>query len=257
VLVLLAPSEGKTAPPAGSAPVDLERLAFPQLAPQRAQLIAKLTRVANGNPKRALAALGLSAGQAAEIERDRDLLGAPAAPAAEVYSGVLYQHLDLASLTAPQRRRASERMLVASALWGVVGLDDRIPAYRLGIGASLPRTKGLAAWWKPALTKALPADALVLDLRSQAYASAWRPPRGEVVEVRAFVDAGGKRTPVSHMAKAIRGEVARMVARAAKAPESPEQAAALVEAAGERVELTPPAKPGAAWRLDVLRATAV
>ena len=48
----------------------------------------------------AVAMLGLSAGQAGEVEVDAGLRGAPAAPAAEVYTGVLYDRLGLPSLPA-------------------------------------------------------------------------------------------------------------------------------------------------------------
>ena len=253
MIVLLAPSEGKQPAPEGSAPVDLEALAHPELTERRTALVAKLERVSAGAPKRALAALGLSAGQAGELARNADLLGAPAAPAAEVYAGVLYQHLALGTLGTAARRRADERLLVASALWGVVSLADRIPAYRLSIGATLPRIPNLARWWRPALAKALPADAFVVDLRSAAYAAAWRPARGTVVEVKAFDESSGTRKPVSHMAKAVRGEVARLLAQERAAPETPEAVAALVERAGERVELTPPRRPGAPWSLDIVR----
>ena len=41
------------------------------------------------------------------------------------------------------------------------------------------------------------------------------------------------------MAKAVRGEVARALLEAKKAPETPEAAAAIAEAAGFTVELTP------------------
>jgi cytoplasmic iron level regulating protein YaaA (DUF328/UPF0246 family) len=254
VLVLLPPSEGKAPAPAGAPPVDLAALSHPSLTAKRERLLTVLTKVAGGQPRRALAALGLSAGQADELERDRDLLGAPAAPAADVYTGVLYQHLDLATLSPAARARAAERLLVASALWGVVRLDDRIPAYRLSMGAKLPRVGGLAAYWRPALAKALPDDALVVDLRSQTYASAWRPAHGTVVEVRAFVETGGTRKVITHMAKATRGDVARILAKARSVARDPEGVAGLVEAAGHRVELGAPERTGAPWRLDAILA---
>ena len=251
MLILLAPSEGKT-PPDGP-PADLEALAFPELGRRRRLLIERLDRLAAGSPTRALAALGLSAGQAAEAQRNRDLLAAPAGPAGEVYSGVLYQHLDLGSLRGGAATRASERLYVASALWGVVAIGDRIPAYRLSMGARLPRIGPLAAWWRPALAAALPADAFVVDLRSGAYAAAWRPAAGTLVEVRAFTGRGSARRPISHMAKAVRGEVARaLVERRARA-RTPQDVAATVEAAGERVELVAPARAGGAWALEVTR----
>ena len=57
--------------------------------------------------------------------------------------------------------------------------------------------------------------------------------------MRAFSEVKGKRKPVSHMAKATRGEVARALLEAKKPPESPEAAASITEAAGFTVELTP------------------
>ena len=252
MFVLLAPSEGKTAP--SGPPVDLERLAFPALNPRRADLIERLARLAAGRPATALKRLGLSPGQTAELELDRDLLDAPAGPAGEVYTGVLYQHLDLPTLGPAAARRAAERLYVASALWGVVSIGDRIPAYRLSIGATLPRRPSLAAWWRPALTAALPADAFVVDLRSAAYAAAWRPAEGTVVEVRAFSEAGGRRRPISHMAKAVRGELARCLVQRPRPAATPEDVASAFAATGERVELRPPAASRGAWRLDVLRA---
>src|SRR5215210_6197525 len=137
VLVLLPPSEGKR-PPATGRPLDLGELAFPALTDRRVRALAALQRLARGPRTRALRELGLSPAQAGDLERDASLSDSPAAPAGEVYTGVLYQHLDLATLTPGALARAPEHVVVASALWGVIALDDRIPAYRLSIGARLP-----------------------------------------------------------------------------------------------------------------------
>jgi hypothetical protein len=222
VLVLLPPSEGKTAPSAG-APVDLGELAFPELAKQRERLLNALVRVSSGREASALKALGLSKGQAGELALNAGLRTAPAAPAAEVYTGVLFERLKLTGLPA----QARERVLIASALWGVVRPDDRIPAYRMSIGARLPRTPALAAHWRPHLTKTLPDEGLIVDLRSGGYAAAWTPRAAERVTVRAFTPDG---TTISHMVKAVRGDVARVLLRqpAATAAEVEE----IVRAAG-------------------------
>jgi cytoplasmic iron level regulating protein YaaA (DUF328/UPF0246 family) len=254
VLVLLPPSEGKRAPSAG-APVDLGALAFAdEVGARRAKALAALVKLAGGNRKRALGHLGLTPGLSAEVDRDAALLDAPAAPAGEVYVGVLFQHLDLATLSPAARARAREQVLVASALWGVVALEDRIPAYRLSIGARLPalRSGGLAAWWRPALAKALPDEpgSLVVDLRSGGYAAAWRPRRATLVEVKAST-AQGK--PISHMAKAVRGSVARRLLEAPSAATAPADVARLADGDGVgRVELHEPVRPGAAWTIDVI-----
>jgi len=236
VLILLPPSEGKTVP-AGGSPVDLGELAYAgELRERREGLLDALEALSGMSAKRAIEKLAISPGQADEIEVDAKLRRAPAAAAADVYSGVLYDRLGLPGLSA----RARSRVLIASALWGVVRPDDRIPYYRLSAKARLDRIGSIAAWWRQALAAALPDEEgeLVVDMRSGAYAAAWKPKRATVLAVRAFSEQGGKRKPVSHMAKAVRGEVARALLKAKKAPSDAEGAAAIVEAAGFRVELS-------------------
>lgn len=256
MLVLLPPSEGKRAPGVG-APIDLATLTLPALTQRREKALRALVRMAGGSRRRAVENLGLSAGQASEVDRDAALLTAPAAPAGEVYTGVLFQHLDLPTLTPAALARAREQVLVASALWGVVALDDRIPAYRLSIGARIPALtrSGLAAWWKPALAAALPDEEgqLVVDMRSGGYAAAWRPKHATLVEVKAST-AEGK--PISHMAKAVRGTVARGLLKERRAAASPEDVAAVAQRGEgvERVELHAPERVGAAWVVNVVAA---
>lgn len=252
MLVLLPPSEGKTPAPDGAAPVDMAALVHPELTPQREKLIEKLDALTKINEARALTALGLAKTQAAELAKNADLLNRPAAAAADIYTGVLYQYLDLHSLKAAARKRAAERILIQSALWGVVRLEDRIPAYRLGIGAKLPRMKGLAAWWKPALAAALPRDGLVVDMRSGGYAAAWKPAHGTLLGVRVFVEENGKREVVTHMAKATRGDVARILVESEASADEPSDVARLVSAAGLRTETVEPAAADQPWLLDVI-----
>jgi hypothetical protein len=237
VLILLPPSEGKTAP-AGGASVDLGELAYPEeLRERREGLLDALAGLARVPAKKAIEQLAISPGQAGEIEVDAALREAPAGPAAEVYTGVLFDRLGLPGL--PERARS--RVLIASALWGVVRPDDAIPYYRLSAKARLKGIGPIAAWWRGALAGVLPDEEgqLVVDMRSGAYAAAWKPKRATLLAVRAFSEEGDKRMPVSHMAKAVRGEVARALLKARKAPSDPEGAAALAEAAGFQVELSP------------------
>lgn len=210
MLVLLPPSEGKAHPEAGE-PLDLGSLAFAeQLGERREELLDAF---------------------------DPALREAPAASAAEVYTGVLFQRLELPKLPA----RALRRVLIASALWGVVRPDDRIPHYKFPPKTRLDGIGPPAAFWRPALAEALPdkEGQLVVDMRSAAYATAWKPKRATLLAVRAFSESGGKRKAVSHMAKAVRGDVARALLTEKKAPTDPEAAAAVAEAAGFRVELSP------------------
>ena len=177
-------------------------------------------------------ALGISKGQAGEVAVDAELRSAPAAPAAEIYSGVLYDRLQLSELPAKARRR----VLIASALWGVVRPEDRIPYYRFSAKARLDGIGPPAAWWRDALAAAMPDEPgdLIVDMRSGAYAAAWKPKRATLLAVRAFSESGGKRKPVSHMAKAVRGDVARALLLAKKAPRDPEAAAAIARRPASR-----------------------
>jgi cytoplasmic iron level regulating protein YaaA (DUF328/UPF0246 family) len=235
--ILLPPSEGKTAPTSG-APVRLEALAYAaELTESRQKLLAALAALAALPLERAVSMLAVSAGQAGEVAVDAELRSAAAAPAAGVYSGVLYDRLRLTELP----KRSQGRVLIASALWGVVRPTDQIPYYRLSAKAKLKGIGGLAAFWRPPLTAALPDEegTLVVDMRSGAYSAAWKPKRAELLSVRAFSEVKGKRKPVSHMAKAVRGEVARALLLEKKPPETPEAAAKIAEAAGFTVELIP------------------
>ena len=228
------PQKASPRPPPASRWISA-RSRFPELTARRERLLRTLVRTSSGRPATALRALGLSAGQAGELERNAALAEAPAAAAADVYTGVLYEHLRLGELP----EAAHGRVLIASALWGMLRPGDRIPAYKLSITAQLPRVGGLAAYWRPALRKALPASGLVVDLRSGGYAAAWRPADAEIVDVRAFTELpDGRRAPISHMVKATRGTVARLLLEAPAPPEDAAGVAELVAAAGHDAELT-------------------
>lgn len=211
--ILLPPSEGKAKPEEG-APLDFDALAFAdELGQKRETLVDAL---------------------------DPALRDAPTAPAAEVYTGVLYQRLDLAKLGATARRRAAKRVLIASALWGFVRLEDRIPYYKLPPSTKLAGIGPLASWWREALAAAMPDESgeTIVDMRSGAYVAAWKPKRARLLAVRAFREEKGERKPVSHMAKAVRGDVAKALLAARTEPRSAEDVAAVATEDGFEVELT-------------------
>ncbi|MCX9190937.1 hypothetical protein C3Y87_05825 [Carbonactinospora thermoautotrophica] len=250
MIILLPPSEGKAAAGSGP-PVDLGTLSFPQLTETRERVLDALVALCSGPEPAALAALGLGPRQAADLAANRAVRSAPTLPAAELYTGVLYEALALASLDAAARRQAENRLVVCSGLWGMLRPGDRVPPYRLPIGVSLPGLGGLAGVWRPALTPVLDAYAagtLVLDLRSSGYAAAWRPGReARVVTARVYqVRPDGSRAAVSHHNKATKGRLARSLLQTPEEPATPAELADLLTALGWKVELTP------GWTLDVL-----
>lgn len=268
--IFVPPSEGK-AVPAGTEPVDLAALVLPELTKVRTSLLNAVIKVSSGTPARALAALGLSEGQRDELAHNQALATAPAAPAADVYSGVLYEALDLPKMRAadPEAyRRAQESLLVFSGLWGVVRPEDRIPHYRCSGATKLPRIGTVTAVWKKALAVPLTrlvADHLVVDLRSSGYAAMWRAASagagagasasaGAVAErtvtIRVLHErmVGGvlKRTVVSHFNKATKGRIVRAVLLSGAEPKTADEFADTLRDLGYRVE------GGAAGTYDVI-----
>ena len=234
MLVLLPPSETK-APGGDGAPLDLAALSWPELTDVRADLVKALVELSEDRPA-ARAALGLSQAQDDEVARNAELLGAPTLLALERYTGVLYDALDVGSLTRAQRARADRRLAVGSALFGVVRGTDRIPAYRLSAGSALPGRPTLRTLWRPTLSPVLAAvDELVVDLRSGAYAALAPVPGAVTLDVLSE-RPDGTRAVVSHSNKAHKGRAARLLATTTGEPGDVVRLRALLRRAGLHVE---------------------
>lgn len=261
MLVLLPPSEGK-APSGRGAPLKMESLALPGLTPAREAVLDELVELCAADEDKAREVLGLSEGLRGEIAKNVALRTAGARPAGEIYTGVLYDALDLASLDTAAKRRAGRSLLVFSGLWGAVRVGDRIPSYRCSMGVKLPGLGALSAHWRTPMATALPeaaGDGLVLDLRSSAYTAAWKP-KGEVAGRTAtvrvlhaqLVDGVEKRSVVSHFNKATKGRIVRGLLTAGLVPEGPAELADALRGLGYRVETQAPVRAGQGWALDVV-----
>ncbi|MFI6683790.1 peroxide stress protein YaaA [Streptomyces sp. NPDC050485] len=261
MLVLLPPSEGKAASGRG-VPLKAESLSLPGLADARAAVLDELVELCMADEEKAREVLGLSEGLRGEVAKNAELRTAGARPAGEIYTGVLYDALDLASLDPAAKRRAAKSLLVFSGLWGAVHTGDRIPSYRCSMGVKLPGLGALGAYWRtvldPVMTEAA-GEGLVLDLRSSAYAAAWKPKgavAGRTATVRVLhsqmVDGVEKRSVVSHFNKATKGRLVRDLLTAGAAPADPAELVETLRGLGYVVESAPPAKPGRAWSLDVV-----
>jgi uncharacterized protein len=236
VIVLLPPSETKRAGGEGR-PLRLDSLSFPTLTSVRATLADELVALAADAPA-CRRALGISASQDHEIERNLALFESPTMPAIHRYTGVLYDALDIESLRGATVSRAHARLAVGSALFGLVRADDLIPAYRLSAGSKLPGKGTLAARWRPALDPVLAdiaAAELVVDLRSGSYAALGKVPGAVDVDV-VSERADGHRTVVSHFNKAHKGKLARALVSSRAEPDSAAKVAAIARKAGMRVE---------------------
>jgi cytoplasmic iron level regulating protein YaaA (DUF328/UPF0246 family) len=255
VLILLPPSEGKTAPRRGK-PLDLATLTLPALTAARERVLDALVRLCSGDPAEAARVLDVPKSGLGLVDLNARLRTAPTARADQVYSGVLYDALSPATLSTSARRRATSRLLVTSSVFGVVGAADRIPAYRLSGDAVLPGLGGVAAHWRDSLGPALEeqtGDRLLVDLRSSMYAAFWRPPTSlarRVATVRVLHEVAGRRQVVSHFNKATKGRIVRELLEAGAAPRSPTRLADALRDLGWTVEVDEPGRTGT--RLDVV-----
>ena len=249
MLILLPPSEGKSSPRRGK-PLDLAGLSFPVLTDARRTAIDALVDLCTTRPPtEAAATLGLGPTQTDLVEADAALPSAPTARADAVYTGVLYEALDLASLDPSARRRATSWVAITSCVFGLVRPGDRIPAYRLSPQVTLPGLGTVGAHWRRQLAPAV-AEArgrgLVVDLRSGSYVPFWRPAAGDpgVVSVRVLHEQGGRRSVVSHFNKATKGRIVRALLQdgssagtAARLTEQLRDLGWVVEAEGSRLDV--------------------
>lgn len=260
VLILLPPSEGKSAAHRGK-PLALTSLSFPALTDARDEVLTALIDLCTTGDDpiavgRAATTLGLGSTQSDQVALNARLRSAPTVRADRLYSGVLYDALDLAGLDVSARRRATQRLVIASALFGLVRPNDHIPAYRLAGGVSLPSLGGVAAHWRRHLDPVVrdaAGSGLVVDLRSSTYAAFWRPEADvatRVVTVRVLHQSGTRRTVVSHFNKASKGRIARDLLVDGHVPTTPADLTDQLGGLGWRVEPQPATRAG--QRLDIV-----
>jgi hypothetical protein len=193
------------------------------------------------------ALLGVSANLRADIAHNVRLDSAPAVPVADLYTGVLYDALDLSSMDPAARRRANRWLVIISALYGALRPADKIPPYRLSMAVNLGDLGPLASVWRAPLAEVLPTAAgrgVIVDCRSSTYAAAWAP-EGDLAARWVQIRVPG----ATHLAKHTRGLVARHLCEAGKDART---APALERIVAQRFDtaLTRPSRPGRPWILD-------
>lgn len=253
MLILLPPSEGKSAPTRGKA-LDLSSLSFPGLTPTRERVLEALLEL-SARPD-AATILGLGATQTDLVQLNAGVRTRPTARADAIYSGVVYDAIDFPTLSTAAKRRAQARVAVTSSLFGLVRPGDRIPSYRLSGDVTLPGLGTVASLWRTSLGEAAVAElgkGLLVDLRSGMYANFWKPaadlaPR--VATVRVLHEVNGVRKVVSHFNKATKGRIVRALLEDGRAPKTPQALAAVLGDLGWTVELGSPTAQGT--QLDVV-----
>ena len=210
MLLILPPSETKRDGGAEGSRLDFAALGFSSLTPQR-ETASSALRSLSRSVERSTVALKLGSTQRFEIERNRALSTSPVMPAMDRYTGVIYDALDAATLSAPARAFAGQHLAIGSALFGLLRSHDPIPAYRLSHDSRLPGL-GLGKLWRAGVEAELRRrEGLILDLRSEAYAGLGRAPEGSLYLRVLSEGPDGRRTALSHFNKHAKGEFTRRV----------------------------------------------
>jgi len=87
------------------------------------------------------------------------------------YSGVVWSHLDPATLEPAQRRR----ILVPSSLYGITSGEDRIADFRLKMNVGIAPLGTMSTFWKPRVTPVLAAHARRSTIVIFCHSSTKRP----------------------------------------------------------------------------------
>ena len=205
-MLLLPPSEGKAeggssrrvrwAPESGS---------FGRTLGDRRVAIVEALAAAGGGAEKLLGVKGeyLLRAQSSNSA----LIGAATLPAWQRYTGVVWDHLDPATLSPDARKQT----VVVSGLLGLVRGDDPVPDYRLKMSANLRPLGKLSTWWRDDLSAELRRVArrrFVVDLLPQEHRATLDLDGLDGISVT-LVDPTG--APGGHFAKAAKGELARAI----------------------------------------------
>jgi uncharacterized protein len=209
MLLLLPPSETKRDGGHG-APLDVRALAHPELADIRADLVDRLVAL-SADRDAANRALRLGPRQAGELDRNRALRASATMPAIDRYAGVLFDAVESATLDAPSRTFAAEAVIVHSALFGLIGALDPIPAYRLSHDSRIPGVRLKHHWRRPLADRLAEHRGVIVDLRSEGYADLGPAPvRADSVFVRVVSqDSDGRRRALNHFNTQAKGRFTR------------------------------------------------
>lgn len=219
LFILLPPSEGKAE---GGQTKTLWRESSgvfgKQLSAHRSELVQRLSTLKGGDEK----LLGVKGGHLSRARAaNAHLKGAPSLPAFERYTGVVWDHLDLSTLSAPQRTRALRSIVVISGLLGAVCADDPTPDYRLKMGARMAPMGLISRYWHDHLSQVLNkafTGSTVIDLLPKEHRAAFSADPDKIAN---YFEVGlnektGK--PGGHDAKAAKGKLARHILTTCTSP---------------------------------------
>ena len=228
MFVLLPPSEGKADGGLARTKWSPSQGVFGKALGAQRKTIATALREADGGSAALLGVSGkhLERAQAA----NSSLVGSPTLVACERYTGVVWGHLDLPTLTTAQRNFANDHIVVLSGLLGAVLGADPTPDYKLKMGARLAvenaPVQTLSKLWREPVSTAinnLCAGHIVVDVLPQDHRGIFLPSQSQLqgyISVDLVTKSNGKAG--GHDAKAAKGLLVRHLFAAPKSLRSVE-----------------------------------
>lgn len=197
MLILLPPSVGKSA----EAGTGVFQDAHPELVGDT-RLVLKHLRSLDDSTAARFYGTRTSEKTADAHKLNLSVLKAGGVCALERYTGVVYKHIDYATLRA--KKRATRRIYVVTGMFGLISGGTKIPNYRL------PMNAWLAKYWRECNMQrlhSLRGNKSVLSLLPQSYSKAISLSNTVHVEFK----IKGSRKLAGHSGKAIKGRFVRFL----------------------------------------------
>ncbi|GHT85856.1 hypothetical protein FACS1894129_5030 [Actinomycetota bacterium] len=220
--ILLPPSEGKTPADPNCAPIRLDNLVYPRLTDKRLA-VGEALQEASGQPD-ALTVLSVGPRLVDDVVRNCTLWKQPAAPARDIYTGVLYAGLHYTPAPPGSAPGLISIFLSPLPCGGGCAPATASPPTAAPWGSTCPALAPLAPTGGVLSTAFFTeemAGELVVDCRSGAYQKAWMPTAKDchdhnidLVQVKAVRVVNGREKVVSHNAKRWRGLLTRALVAA-------------------------------------------
>ncbi len=202
MVILIPPSEGKTRI---KKPLDIRFGETDYYLMKEVSQVIRLLSLIGDEELRSI--YGTSLEKAQKYHRqNQDAMNSRVWYAIERYTGVVYEHIDWATLSDSAREYMEKYIRIFSGLFGMVTPKTLIPDYKLKMNVL-----ALQHHWKPILTDLLKDEDMVIDLLPQVHRKAYNP-GDNVMFVEFVVITKGKKTAAGHYGKAVKGEFIRYMA---------------------------------------------
>lgn len=133
-------------------------------------------------------------------------------PSLQLYTGVVYESLDINNFNDDELAYLNNSVRIISALYGVLSPMDGVQNYRLDFTMKLKNIQ-LTQFWKDIILKEFKNEELILDCASHEFSHFLNPLKEKVHRVE-FIDVvDGQEKIISYNAKKLRGLMAHYCIR--------------------------------------------